>query len=48
MESKFVTEVFNIEGKFRSLIDEAEEILDGDSNNINGLKRDMQDKLLSI
>ena len=48
MESKLVTEVFNIEGKFRSLIDEAEEILDGDSNNINGLKRDMQDKLLSI
>jgi len=48
MESKLVTEVFNIEGKFRSLLDEAEEILDGDSNNINGLKRDMQDKLLSI
>ena len=48
MESKLVTEVFNIEGKFRSLIDEAEEILDGDSNNINGLKRDMHDKLLSI
>ena len=48
MESKLVTEVFNIEGKFRSLLDEAEEILDGDSNNINGLKRDMHDKLLSI
>ena len=48
MESKLVTEVFNIEGKFRSLLDEAEEILDGGANNINGLKRDMQDKLLSI
>ena len=48
MESKLVTEVFNIEEKFRSLLDEAKEILDDDSNNINGLKRDMHDKLLSI
>ena len=48
MESKLVTEVFNIEEKFRSLLDEAKEILDDDSNNINGLKRDMHDKLISI
>ena len=48
MESKLVTEAFNIEEKFRALLDEAKEILDGDSNNISGLKRDMHDKMLSI
>ncbi|MCH2234418.1 MAG: hypothetical protein MK078_09220 [Crocinitomicaceae bacterium] len=48
MDSKLVKEAFEIESKSGELLDEAMTIIHGDSNDINGLKRDMHDKLLSI
>ena len=48
MDSKLITEAFDIEAKLREVLEEAKALLHEDSDDINGLKRDMHDKILSI
>jgi hypothetical protein len=48
IDSKLVTEAFDIEAKMRQVLDEAKALLHEHSDDINVLKRDMHDKILSI